>query len=392
MRLPLLYLYRGLRFGDLARIGINEDRCCGGIYIIYCVFSCKTLVKNMAEELAQLIRLAKEAGMEGPDLAAFVRDERAHQREAKKMLDGKEERERQRQCEIDREHYEKERSERTHRQHLEIARLEMEKEQLKAEHPEGTASVGNRLVGSSVPKLPAFDDKRDDMDAYLHRYEQYAIGNNWPKERWASNLSALLTGVALQVYYRLPSHEIGNYDVLKEALLRRFQLTEAGFRDRFCTNKPEMNESFSQFVNRITGYFDRWVELSKVEGTFDGLQDLLIREQALNICKEDLKMFIVERKPTKAKEMSVMAEQYLEVHGNIYDFWNKLSQVKSLGGDLVKIKNTHKARVMNMRKDKCNNRFSPKLMKKGGVTYATGLDISRRSVSVRVEPRRVTLP
>ena len=68
---------------------------------------------------------------------------------------------------------------------MEIARLEMEKEQLKAEHPEGTASVGNRLVGSSVPKLPAFDDKRDDMDAYLHRYEQYAIGNNWPRERWA---------------------------------------------------------------------------------------------------------------------------------------------------------------------------------------------------------------
>ena len=154
----------------------------------------------MAEELAQLIRLAKEAGMEGPDLAAFVRDERAHQREAKKMLDGKEERERQRQYEVDREHYEKERSERTHRQQVEIARLEMEKEQLKAEHPEGTASVGNRLVGSSVPKLPAFDDKRDDMDAYLHRYEQYAIGNNCPRERWASNLSALLTGVALQVY------------------------------------------------------------------------------------------------------------------------------------------------------------------------------------------------
>ena len=96
--------------------------------------------------------------MEGPDLAAFVRDERAHQREAKNMLEGKEERERQRQYEIDREHYEKERSERTHRQHLEIARLEMEKEQLKAEHPEGTASVGNRLVGivrfqSSLPLM-----------------------------------------------------------------------------------------------------------------------------------------------------------------------------------------------------------------------------------------------
>ena len=123
------------------------------------------------------------------------------------MLAEKEERERQRQYEIDREHYEKERSERTHIQHLEIAKLEMEKEQLKAEHPEGTASVGNRLVGSSVPKLPAFDDKRDDMDAYLHRYEQYAIGNNWPKERWASHLSTLLKGAALQVCYRLPSDE-----------------------------------------------------------------------------------------------------------------------------------------------------------------------------------------
>ena len=33
------------------------------------IFAGLKLIKNMAEELALLIRLAKEAGMEGPDLA-----------------------------------------------------------------------------------------------------------------------------------------------------------------------------------------------------------------------------------------------------------------------------------------------------------------------------------
>ena len=54
-----------------------------------------------------------------------------------------------------------------------------------------------RNIGSigSVPKLPSFDEKTEDLDAYLYRFEGYATMQGWPKERWASNLSALLKGI-----------------------------------------------------------------------------------------------------------------------------------------------------------------------------------------------------
>ena len=57
----------------------------------------------------------------------------------------------------------------------------------------------------TVPKLPSFDEKIDDLDAYLYRFEGYASMQGWPKEIWASNLSDLLKGNALQMFHRMLS-------------------------------------------------------------------------------------------------------------------------------------------------------------------------------------------
>ena len=43
-----------------------------------------------------------------------------------------------------------------------------------------------------------------------------------------------------------------DYDLLKVALLNRYSLTNADFRDTFRQAKPEDGESFSQFGNRVT--------------------------------------------------------------------------------------------------------------------------------------------
>ena len=53
------------------------------------------------------------------------------------------------------------------------------------------------------PKLPYFDEHTDKMDSYLRRFESYAISNKWDPSMWASYLSALLKGSALEVFVRL---------------------------------------------------------------------------------------------------------------------------------------------------------------------------------------------
>ena len=123
------------------------------------------------------------------------------------------------------------------------------------------------------PKLPHFDDKKYYMDAYLHRFEDHAVVQGWAEDKWAVNLSALLQGNALETYYCMETVDRKNYQKLKSALLRRFGLTESRFRSNFRHSKPEDQESFGQYVTRLSGYFDWWIELGFIEKDYDNLRE-----------------------------------------------------------------------------------------------------------------------
>ena len=65
---------------------------------------------------------------------------------------------------------------------------------------------------AKAPKLPSFVDGKDDLDAYLQRFERFATIAKWEKTGWASKLSALLSGRALEVYSRLSEEAAQDYD------------------------------------------------------------------------------------------------------------------------------------------------------------------------------------
>ena len=81
-----------------------------------------------------------------------------------------------------------------------------------------TSTSGNG-VSAKVPRLPVFYDDKDNLDAYIERFERFATTHHWPRESWASSLSALITRKALEVYSRLSTDEADDFDVLKKALL-----------------------------------------------------------------------------------------------------------------------------------------------------------------------------
>ena len=128
--------------------------------------------------------------------------------------------------------------------------------------------------------MTAFDE-RDDIDSYLHRFERYAELQGWKKTAWAIYLAALLKGKALDVYARLPTDQAQDYEKLKEALLKRYMMTEEGYKQRFYGSKPEAGESPMQFITRIASYLARWIELAKIGKTVDGILALIVREQYL---------------------------------------------------------------------------------------------------------------
>ena len=58
------------------------------------------------------------------------------------------------------------------------------------------------------------------------------------------------------------------------------------------------------------------------------------REQAISVVTRNLRIFTMERRPKDMGEMSVLAEQYLEVHGNTYNFANVEKHRHNLAGQL----------------------------------------------------------
>ena len=129
--------------------------------------------------------------------------------------------------------------------------------------------------GKVKVKMLAFDEKVDSMDAYLSVYESFARAQNWEVDIWALNLPFLLKGTAREVYDRLPPDERTNYEKLKDALLRQFELTEDGYKKRFRSERPFEKETFVMFVAGLQRYLDGWLRLSKVHKNYQSLLDLV---------------------------------------------------------------------------------------------------------------------
>ena len=165
-------------------------------------------------------------------------------------------------------------------------------------------------IKAKAPKIPAFNE--DKMESYLLRFERYATAQKWEPDTWATGLSALLQGKALDVYALMPKEDALNYDKLKVALLKRYELTEEGFKRKYKKCRPENGETFQQFTTRMKSYFTRWIDMASIEKSYEGLQDLILREQLTFICNRDLELFLREREPKSLEQASKLADQYKE--------------------------------------------------------------------------------
>ena len=259
---------------------------------------------------------AEDIGFEGKDILEYVkeqqkldREERAAWREHRKRRDESEEKKRADEIKIQLAKIQADK---------ELALKEMELQE-QARQAQVTASSATtpppRNKDAKSPRLPSFIDEMDELDSYLLRFERYAENASWEKDTMAIKLSALLTARAMDVYTRMSDADASDYDKLKKALLTRYNYTEDGYRKRFREATPETEETPDQFVIRLKNYLAKWLELSgSSPQNFDALVDLIVKEQFINACSEDLAMYLLERGPKDLVELTTWAQKYLIAH------------------------------------------------------------------------------
>ena len=118
------------------------------------------------------------------------------------------------------------------------------------------------------------------MEAYLATFERIMEVNEMSRERWPFPLAPQLTGKAQQAYAALNPEDAKDYDAVKTAILRRYNINEETYRQRFQSLKPKEEESPRELMTRLQDLASRW---TRGTTTHQELLDLLVREQFLSV-------------------------------------------------------------------------------------------------------------
>ena len=149
---------------------------------------------------------------------------------------------------------EREKAEREESLEREIIQQDREK----GEREEKLARERIQKDNTATPQvnLPMFKEDQDKFDAYINRFENYAILRNWPKSDWPVQLSMLLTGQALDTFYGLSKEQQKVYKEVKDALMRRCSMTEEGFRKELFKTRVKQEKTLNQLMARLEQLFD----------------------------------------------------------------------------------------------------------------------------------------
>ena len=122
---------------------------------------------------------------------------------------------------------------------LEI-KAEAEKEPAAHEHELKMAGLGihpPKDKGSAfdparnIRLVPPFQEKG--VDKYFAHFEKVADSLIWPKESWALLLQSVLVGKAQEIYGSLSVEQSSNYEHVKEAILKAYELFPEAYRQKF---------------------------------------------------------------------------------------------------------------------------------------------------------------
>ena len=107
--------------------------------------------------------------------------------------------------------------------------------------------------------------------------EQIAMQQKWAKEVWATQIAGLLSGKAMAEYAALTPEDSTDYDEVKEAILRRYEINEETYHQRFRQDRKKGEESYREYADRLAGiHFKRWAASQSI-----ALKELVTTEQFL---------------------------------------------------------------------------------------------------------------
>lgn len=164
--------------------------------------------------------------------------------------------------------------------------------------------------------VPPFNDQ--DADKYFVVFEHAAVILKWPKEVWPLLLQGVFTGKAQNVYASWSLELSMDYDELKAAVLRAYELVPEAYRQNFRNFKKTDQQTYVEFGGEKETLFDRWCRSLNVHD-FDNLHQLVLLEEFKNCLPEKIVTYINEQQVSTVSDAAVLADKYILTHKHTFE-------------------------------------------------------------------------
>ena len=149
-------------------------------------------------------------------------------------------------------------------------------------------------LGKNVRLVPPFNES--EVDKYFQHFERVAQNLKWPIDQWPLLLQSVLRGKAQEAYTALPISECVDYNSVKNAILKAYELVPEAYRQKFRNYRKQESQTHVEFAHEKEVYFDRWCNSREVGTDFEKLRQVILIEEFKRCVRDDIKTYLDEQK------------------------------------------------------------------------------------------------
>ena len=150
----------------------------------------------------------------------------------------------------------------------------------------GAQTTSSRMSGGLEVKLVPLKEK-DDIETYLMTFERIMGAHQIEEEHWLQYLAPQLTGKAQLAFAAMPTVDAGHYEMIKAAILARYDLNTGAYRRKFQATVRRNNETNSELAVRIGEFQAKWMHECH---TVEEMTEVICLEQFLNAVPRDVRV------------------------------------------------------------------------------------------------------
>lgn len=121
-------------------------------------------------------------------------------------------------------------------------------------------------------------------------------------------------GKAQLAYTALSVEDCKEYDKVKAAVLRAYELVPEAYRLKFMNIYKDNKVTHMEFLHDMDEGLERWLKATHVVNGYKKFRELILIENFCRCINKDVACYLSEKKVEDTRRAAVMADEYMLTH------------------------------------------------------------------------------